>query len=161
MGEIEYSFTDEQGLEEIESLWFELNEHHRIYSQFFSASYPQNTFSQRKKKLLEKSADGALRIDLARDKDTGELVGYSVGTISKDNKGELDSIFVEEYYRRSGIGDYLVKQAMSWMRGKSVNRIVVEIIVGNEDALRFYGRYGFYPRSSILERTYPVDPSDA
>ena len=161
MGKIEYTNTGVEGLDEIETLWLELNDHHRIYSEHFSASFQRNTFAKRKRQLLEKSAGGELRIDMARDKDTGEPVGYCVSTVSEDNKGEVDSIFVEEYYRRSGIGDNLMKQAMGWMRGKSVSRIVVGVITGNDDALKFYGRYGFYPRATILERTYPADSADA
>lgn len=160
MAKIEYITAGIESLDIIEPLWLDLNEHHRIYSEHFSSNYLKNTFLQRKKQLLEKSSGGELRIDLAKDTDTGELVGYCVSTISKENKGEIDSIFVEEHCRHSGIGDSLMKYAMASMQEKSVNRIAVEIIVGNEDALRFYGRFGFYPRSTIMERTYPADSLD-
>ena len=161
MGKIEYTNTGIENLDEIGPLWLELNDHHRIYSDHFPPSYQTDNFERRKRELLEKSSGGELRIDLAKDKDINELVGYCVSTISKDHIGEVDSIFVEEYCRRMGIGDNLMKRAIAWMREKSVSRIVVEVITGNDDALKFYGRYGFFPRSIVLERTYPVDPANA
>lgn len=161
MAKIEYINAGSDSLNMIEHLWLELNEHHRMYSDNFSSEFQRTTFKQRKQQLLEKSAGGDLRVDLAKDTDTGELVGYCVSTISSENKGEIESIFVEEYCRRSGIGDSLMKYAMAWMREKSVKRIILGVSVGNEEAIKFYGRYGFFPRTTIMERTYPVDFTDA
>lgn len=160
MAKIEYITAGIESLDIIEPLWLDLNEHHRIYSNHFSSDFQRTTFKQRKQQLLEKSTDGDLRIHLAKDTDTGVLVGYCVSTISKEQLGEIESIFVEEYFRSSGIGDNLMKYAMAWMREKSVNRIILGVSVGNEEAIKFYGRYGFFPRTTIMERTYPSGSSD-
>lgn len=152
MAEIEYTETDAEGLDKLASLWQKLNDLHGELSEHFSASYPENTFLKRKRELLNKSSGGAMRIYLARDKDTGKIVGYCVSTISRQNKGEIDSIYIEDGYRRLGIGDYLMKKALCWLQKKSANRVVVEVIVSNEAAFGFYRQYGFYPRSTILEQ---------
>ena len=149
---IEYTETDGQGLDLIEFLWQKLNDLHGELSEYFSASYPKNTFERRKQELLDKSAGGAMRVDIARDTDTRKIIGYCVSTISEASKGEIDSIYIEDGYRRSGIGDFLMRKALDWMDGKAVNRKVVEVIVNNGEALNFYERYGFYPRSTILEQ---------
>ena len=101
---------------------------------------------------MDKSSGGATRIDLAQDKINGNLIGYCVSTISKDNRGEIDSIFIEEDYRRSGIGAYLTEKALGWMDEKAADGIITEVIINNQDALNFYYQYGFYPRCIILER---------
>ena len=44
-----------------------------------------------------------MRIDLAQDKINGILIGYCVSTISKDNQGEIDSIYIEEDYRNKNL----------------------------------------------------------
>lgn len=152
MAEIEYTETDAEGLDKIASLWQKLNDLHGELSEHFSASYPKNTFLRRKQELLAKSSGGAMRLDLVRDKDTVNLIGYCVSTISKNGKGEIDSIYIEDSYRRSGIGDCLMKKALCWLKEKSADRVVVEVIVNNEAAFSFYRQYGFYLRSTILEQ---------
>ncbi len=82
--------------------------------------FAKMTWEIRKKELLEKSRNGAIRVDLARDKNTGVLVGYCVSTVSEKRQGEIESIYIEEDYRRSGIGDNLMKKALSWMDEHSV-----------------------------------------
>jgi GNAT superfamily N-acetyltransferase len=110
------------------------------------------TFEIRKQNLLEKSGGGALRIDLARDADTGTLIGYCISTISAKKQGEIESIYVEPDYRRSGIGDIFMKRALSWMDIMSVNRKILGVGAGNEEVFGFYSRYNFYPRVHVLEQ---------
>ena len=115
------------------------------------------TFDLRKKGLLEKSKEGAIRIDLASDADTGELVGYCISTISRDRQGEIESIYIEPDYRESGIGDNLMKRTLRWMDECSVTKKVLGVGVGNEDVIAFYSRYSFYPRTTVLEQIETED----
>jgi ribosomal protein S18 acetylase RimI-like enzyme len=110
------------------------------------------TFDQRKKELLEKSGNGVLRIYLARDKDTGEIIGYRVGTISEQGQGEIDSIYVDQDCRGLGIGDTLMRQALCWMDERSVTKRVLGVGARNEEVFAYYRRYGFYPIATILEQ---------
>jgi len=110
------------------------------------------TFDLRKKEILEKSRKGAVRIDLASDVDTGELVGYCVSTISVDKQGEIDSIYIEPGYRQSSIGVNLMKRALRWMDGLSATKKILVVAVGNEEVFEFYSQFNFYPRSTVLEQ---------
>jgi ribosomal protein S18 acetylase RimI-like enzyme len=157
---IEYIETDEHGLDLIGPLWAKLNEHHRERSPYHAAHFTGMTFDKRKRSLLEKSAGGAMRVDIARDKETGENVGYCVSTISKDGQGEIDSIYIEPVCRHQGIGDALMNKALGWMDGKRTTKRVVEVAAGNEEVFPFYRRYGFFPRSTLL-RTVPDCPFDS
>ena len=153
MVKIEYSETDEQGLDFIAPLWRKLREHHKARAlKVFSEHYEKMTFDLRKKQLLEKSRGGAIRIDFARDRNTGAAIGYCVSTITKKGQGEIDSICIEEGYRRCGIGDNLMKKALKWMDEHSVKGKMLEVASGNEEVFAFYSRYGFYPRSIILRQ---------
>jgi len=153
MARIEYEATDGQGLDLIDALWCKLKEHHKILSLHFAEYLARITFDQRKKELLDKSREGALRIDLVRDVDTAEIVGYCVSTISGNKQGEIESIYVESDYRQFGIGDNLMKRALRWMDEQSVTRKTIAVSAGNEEVFTFYSQHSFYPRVTILEQT--------
>ena len=78
------------------------------------------TFELRKKELLEKSSNGITRIDIAKNGNTGVLIGYCVSIVSEKKEGEIESIFIEKDYRRHGIGDDFMKKALDWMDNLSV-----------------------------------------
>ncbi len=152
MVNIEYSEADQSEMDVIGPLWQKLRSYHEVCSPHFSEHFARMTFDLRKKRLLEKSRSGTLRIDLARDVQTGVLVGYCVSTVTGDKQGEIESIYVEQDYRRSGIGDSLMKRTLRWMDNMPVSKKIVVAAVGNEEALSFYSRYGFYPRITTLEQ---------
>ena len=149
MLEIKYTETDQCGLDSIEPLWLKLREHHKVRSKYFSKH--NITFATRKLGLLGKSQKGVLRIYLATDVDEGILVGYCVATVS-EGTGEVESIYVEEDYRHSGIADNLMKRAMAWMDKLSVTKRIIGVANGNEEVFGFYSRYNFYPKVTILEQ---------
>ncbi len=152
--EIEYieCVNTKQGLNLIRPLWEKLNERTKTRSQHFSTHYSRLTFGLRNRGLVEKSKTGALRIDLAKDLDTGELIGYCASTISKDSQGKIDSIYVEPNYRQYGIGDNLMKKVLCWMDNLSTKTKMLVVAAGNEEVFTFYSRYNFYPKATILEQ---------
>ncbi len=150
MQKIEYTVTDQRDLDLIGSLWEKLNEHHRVRSPYWAGYYAHMTFELRKKELLEKSGKGAIRIDIAKDGNTGVLIGYCVSIVSEMKQGEIESIFIEKDYRLHGIGDNFMKKTLAWMDSLSVTNRVIAVAAGNEEANAFYSRHGFYPRRTIL-----------
>lgn len=152
MPRIEYIITDQRDLDLIGPLWEKLNEHHRVRSPHWADFHAHQTFDLRKKGLLEKSSVGALRIDIARDGNTGAIIGYCVSTVTEKKEGEIESIFVEKDYRRCGIGDNFMKKAMAWMDSLSVADADRKIVVaaGNEEAFIFYSKHNFVPRGTTL-----------
>lgn len=152
MLKIKYTETDQRGLDLIADLWRKLNEHHQVRSPYHAGHYAKMNFGIRKKQLLGKSQKGALHIDLAEDVKTGKLVGYCVSTISAVKQGEIDSIYIEEDYRRCRIGDNLMKKALKWMDNLGIAEKIIAVAVGNEEAFAFYSRYNFYPRVTYLRQ---------
>jgi len=151
---IEYTkcVDNKQGLSLIRPLWEKLNKHVEARSHHFRKYYSRLTFDLRHRGLLENSKTDALHIDLARDLDTGELIGYCASTISQDSEGKIDSIYVEPDYRKYGIGDNLMKRALRWMDDLSTKTRTLSVATGNEEVLTFYSRYNFYPKNIILEQ---------
>ena len=76
------------------------------------------TFDQRQVVWLEKAKTGQLRIDLVKNKDSMDFVGYCVSTITNTGVGEIESIFIDRAYRKLGIGDYLMRR-----RPKNIGKV--------------------------------------
>lgn len=144
-------------LDLIQPLWEKLNRHHLNQKSDFQEHYANFTFQERKEALLKKTRDGEMLISLAEDKDSGILVGYCITTLSPENKGEIDSIYVEEKYRSLGIGKELMKRSLMWMDEKGVKTRKVAVATSNQETISFYESYGFRSRSITLEQTIKDD----
>jgi diamine N-acetyltransferase len=149
---IEYIDTGESGLALVQQLWEKLNEHERKLSFHFEEYFAARSFARRKADILETCYSGALRVDLAKDADTGIIVGYCVSTVSQEKQGRIESIYVEPDYRRSGIGDKLMQRALYWMDEKNIVKKILIVVAGNEGVISFYRRYNFHPRFIQLEQ---------
>lgn len=148
---IQYDVMTEEGLDLIGPLWLELRQMHRARSTHFKGPLGSRTFEDRREELLEKAAGGLMRVELAREED-GRTVGYCISSVSSAMTGEVDSIFVTAAYRGMGIGTVLMENALRWMDSLGVKRKVLLAIVGNEEVHAFYARFGFLPKSVLLEQ---------
>ncbi len=127
-----------------------------VCSVDFKRHYLSMTFENRKRALLEKAACGEMRVDIAVDKQTNQKIGYCLSSINEAKTGEIESIFVAEDYRGSGVGGTLLQKALTWMDVKAAEKKVVAVGAGNENAFGFYGRYGFRSRKTVMEQTKNV-----
>lgn len=134
-------------LDIIKPLWEKFNEIHRQDSRHFRDYYSGFTFEERIKGFAELPAEDFL-LQIVHVKDTP--LGYCISTV-RGNDGEIDSLYLEEAMRGSGLGSHLVEQAMLWMREKKCSRFRVSVADGHESVLEFYGKLGFLPRLSVLE----------
>ncbi|MEM1910606.1 MAG: ribosomal protein S18-alanine N-acetyltransferase [Sulfolobales archaeon] len=84
----------------------------------------------------------------------GMVVGYSVGTIERGEKGHLVSIAIDRAHRGKGLGKALVKEFEARVRSLGVSRVVLEVSVKNEVALSLYKKLN-YKVVSVLPSYYP------
>lgn len=133
-------------------LWEKLTVHQGELSPYFRDYFVQRSFAERKAEILEKSKSGSLRLDMARDSDIRQIVGYCVSTINKNKQGRIESIYVEPHYRRSGIGKNLMRRALDWMNESRVTGKTLYVVVGNEQVFSFYQHFGFHPKAVMLEQ---------
>lgn len=144
---------NQEVLDRVKPLWEKLNEHHKSNATYFVKRYEEFTFDKRKESLLKKIKYNAMmHIGLAIDSNKNMLVGYCISTVDKESIGEIESIYIDELYRGYGIGDKLIRKALSWMESLSVKKKLISVAVGNEQAFYFYARYGFYPCVTMLEQ---------
>jgi ribosomal protein S18 acetylase RimI-like enzyme len=88
----------------------------------------------------------------------GEVVGYLAarareGTNLRPAKtAELESMYVREEYRNSGVGARLAEEFFVWAKLRGAERASVTAYADNGGAIRFYERWGFRPRSVSLDK---------
>lgn len=88
----------------------------------------------------------------------GEAVGYLAGrlrdadTLRPVGKAELESMYVREGSRNSGVGARLVEGFLEWSGERGAERASVTAYAANGRAIRSYERLGFAARSLFLER---------
>jgi ribosomal protein S18 acetylase RimI-like enzyme len=145
----EYVELDARDLDAIASLWNKLREHQKSLSPHFSDHYERRSW---KAELLQKSESGGFHADAVIDQKMKRIIGYCVSTITADRQGCLESIYIEPEFRKNGIGDEMMKQALEWMDKKQVKKRTLTIGAGNERVLGFYSRYGFYPKHITVEQ---------
>lgn len=146
---VSYEVGGQELLDRVEPLWLELRDHHSAASVRFGDQLRSITFDGRRTGLVAGATSGlwvALAVSDPQD------VGYCIASISPSGEGNIDSLFVKAGRRGQGIGEALVRRALDWFEQRSVSSISVEVLVGNEAALPFYERFGFYPRTHRLRR---------
>jgi GNAT superfamily N-acetyltransferase len=76
---------------------------------------------------------------------------------TNERMGELEALSVEPELRRWGIGSLLMEEVERRLAAAGVGFIGLAVIAGNEDALRFYKRWGIVPSHiRCLGRTLPA-----
>ncbi|MCP4130504.1 MAG: GNAT family N-acetyltransferase [bacterium] len=135
---------------EIRPLWEKIKEHHANISPHFEAAYLAVRYEHRSSELLNKTASGFIQTVLVKDPAANCFIAYCIASIDHEQSGEIDSLFVEEAYRKRGIGESLVTRVLDWMDSKGVKSKKLTVAVGNEAALPFYRKFNFFPKHTVL-----------
>jgi ribosomal-protein-alanine N-acetyltransferase len=86
----------------------------------------------------------------------GLAVGFTaLRLITSENSCELLNIGVLPPQRKKLIGEGLISQLFSDISGRA-DRIFLEVRAGNDGAIAFYKKYGFYPIG--VRKNYYSDP---
>ena len=125
-----------------------LHEYHNNKSKHFSGDYPRMTFEERIENYKQNSNYGEYRIELLVEAETDDILGFCIA-YSKSVSGKIEVLFVDEKYRRNGFGLNLMNSAVEWFKAKKIDEIELTVVYGNE-AVSFYEKLGFYPRSIIM-----------
>jgi aminoglycoside 6'-N-acetyltransferase I len=89
--------------------------------------------------------------------ETGKLVGFLEASIRPfvedchtDHVGYLEGWFVEEDFRRYGIGGKLVRNAENWARRKGCTEMASDAELGNELSLKAHQKLGYEETSRLV-----------
>ncbi len=119
-----------------------------INQNIFSGDYPRMTFEERIENYKQNLKYGEYRIELLVEVETNNILGFCIA-YSKSISGKIEVLFVDEKYRRNGFGLKLMNSAVEWFKAKKIDEIELTVVYGNE-AVSFYEKLGFYPRSIIM-----------
>jgi diamine N-acetyltransferase len=145
-----YRTVGADGIDAVRPLWEKL----RVYHAPLLGDRPPFLFEPRKQGILDKAAAGKVRIELVSVTSQATDLAYCITTVTADGWGEIDSMFVEEKFRGCDVGSELVRRALAWLDSVGASSKVVTVAHGNERALTFYRRFGFHPRSVLLEQRH-------
>ncbi len=141
-----------ENIETIQPLWEGLRRLHEERSTHFNEHFKSFTFEKRMAQIKTRDT-----IAVFAAKNDHTLIGYciaSVGAhIGNGQTGEIDSIFIDPQYRKSGIGDQLITHAENWLKANEITKIHICVARGNESVFEFYNRHGYQHRYSVLEKT--------
>lgn len=146
-----YRVNGAESLDDIRPLWEKLRAHYSLLLSRFGHETPPFNFEPRKQEILCKAAPGRTRIELVSIVWEAVDIAYCVSTVSSSGRGEIDSMFVEERCRGRGIGSKLVRHALAWMESVEASSKVVTIAYASDEVLAFYTRFGFHPRTILLQ----------
>lgn len=80
---VEYIEGAQESLSLIEPLWQSLIIYHKNKSKHFEDTYENKRFQDRVNELTDDSKV-AMRVNLVKDKDTGQYIGYCISTINTE-----------------------------------------------------------------------------
>jgi diamine N-acetyltransferase len=132
----------------IKELWEELNQLHLSDTVYFQEHYKNFAFEKRASKFKKKD-DRDVFIEIVRDSQKIP-VGYCISTVDEDT-GEIDSICINHFHRKKGLGEKLIQNAILWLKSKNCKTIKLAVSYGHEVVFEFYKKLGFYPRMTYLE----------
>jgi len=81
----------------------------------------------------------------------GTIVGFLSSMVSQRTDqlppiiGTIGSLFIQDAFRRRGIGSRLVRDACQFFKSKRVEDVYVRFVVGNREGEGFWKKLGFTP----------------
>ncbi len=115
-------------------------------------------FSYRQR-IVQASAGGTIAQFVA-DPGPGErLIGHAGGTVAPEFPGEtvIFAVYVTPAYRGGKVVAELVEAVTEWSRAAGRTRTLLEVVVGNDRALRAYEKLGFFDTGERVP--HPVIPT--
>jgi ribosomal protein S18 acetylase RimI-like enzyme len=150
-------------IDRLKPLWLHLHEHHKSVSTFRRLVADSDVSWQRRRAIYaDWLSDGSALIFIAeRDEQpvaylaahhvSGPDDTFEVG----EGHVELFSLSVAPADRGRGVGQALLRALDDALRERGIENVVVAVMCGNDDALRFYRRAGFEPAELYLWRKIP------
>lgn len=153
--EVEIAEAGAERLDEIGKLWRDMHEHDaavaggvRDVAPFRAA---EDAWRRSRGELESWMAAGTGRL-LVAERD-GSPVGFAFfrtcdgdpGLATGERVGELVALSVEPELRRWGVGSLLMEAVEDRLGAAGIGHIALDVVAGNDDALRFYERWGIVP----------------
>jgi len=107
--------------------------------------------------MLQDGGQDILRRVLFVAVDGKRVVGFAAGAVVLE-EAELESVAVDDAWRRCGVGRALSEAVFGWAGMRGAKQVRLEVRAANEAAQALYRELGFETRG--MRRGYYVDPVD-
>jgi ribosomal protein S18 acetylase RimI-like enzyme len=144
---IEIKDIPKEKISRVRNIWEKLNKMHYEDSIYFEDHYESLTFEESIECIM-KINDGDLKISVLVD--GPRFLGYCISSINAE-KGEIDSIYIDEDLRDRGFGKTLMRQHISWMKDRGCTQIGLAVSFGHDSVLDFFHKMGLYERLIYFE----------
>jgi GNAT superfamily N-acetyltransferase len=147
---IEIKEAKKEDIDSILRLQTKLSDYHRkIEKNYYKAGKERKAIE--KKRLVEYFSKREKNRKILVAKVGNKIVGFFIGKIEKAHSycqakkiGVIFQAFVEEKFRRKGIGRLFFEELLKWFKKKKVKFIEVEVDSKNKIGVEAYKRYGFF-----------------
>lgn len=123
------------------------------FGQEYYLDWPETQYAQDYFKKSIEDKDHSCFIAEVEGKAVGYVIVSSVTNLYRAVNPicEIDNMYVEEAYRRHGVGKLLMQCVKDWAKEHNAKRIRVGAFTQNENALAFYESNGFGAANTYLE----------
>ena len=136
-----------EDIDAVARLWEALVAYHRELDDSLPPAAPQGA-RRYARRLIDRMDDPMSRVLVAEV--DGKVVGYVLGVVvdlapemfSQEATGFLADIYVDEVYRRGGVGKALVEALVAWFHEKGLHYYEWHVAARNEDSLAFWRSLG-------------------
>lgn len=149
---------DPAAIDRLGPLWKALLEHQRgVYSGIAQRS-PDESWRRRSAEYARWLAEGTSFYVVARRGD--ELLGYAMVEVRQaspmwdlgDRVADLQTLVVLPAERRRHLGRALLDAVDGELQRLGIEHVLVGVMAGNDEAVRFYEGRGFVPYATVLRR---------
>jgi len=119
--------------------------------------WDESSDDEHRVEMLDIYSHPEMQLVLIAETDGGRLVGFLEASIRpfvedchSDHVGYLEGWFVEEEYRKNGIGRKLVRAAESWARSKDCTEMASDSEIGNDLSLKVHQNLGYEETSRLV-----------
>ena len=112
-----------------------------------------------RQRIVQASAGDSLAQFVADPGDGGRLIGHAGGTVAPDFPGEtvIFAVYVTPAHRGGKVLAELIEAVADWSRAAGRPRTLLEVVVGNDRAVRAYEKLGFCDTGERVP--HPVVPT--
>ncbi|GAB1643385.1 GNAT family N-acetyltransferase [Krasilnikovia sp. MM14-A1259] len=120
-----------------------------------AAARPHDDYRRR----IAEACHGPRLAQFVADPGAGPLIGHAGGTVLPDDPGAtvVFAVYVTPAHRGAGVLDELIEAVADWSRAAGRPELMLEVVVGNDRALRAYERIGF--TDTGVRVPHPVIPA--
>jgi ribosomal protein S18 acetylase RimI-like enzyme len=154
-------------LECVGELWSAITEHHSALDPFFT----QRTGAAAEREVrdliarLHRDRDAAIFVaEIPEEARTAgaeaeTVVGICIVRVDRappileeTERGEITDLFVRPEARRGGVARELADAALGWLRAAGVQRVEIQVAVGNAEGQAFWRALGFGDLMDVLQK---------